>query len=69
MCSLFRKFRDLGNFAKIMGIKMLFLVYYLVQRAKNVKIKGAKIIWWTEIPKLRTVKIKGFSVNCIELVS
>ena len=30
-CPVFRKFCDLGDFVKIMGANMLFLVYYLVQ--------------------------------------
>ena len=41
---LVSEFRDLGEFAKITGANMIFLVYYFVQQSKNAKLKGAKII-------------------------
>ena len=33
---------------------------------KIAKIKGAKISLWTNSPKLRAAKIKGFTVPCTE---
>ena len=43
-CPLFCEFRDLGEFAKIPDVNMLLFSGCLVQQAKNVNIKGAKII-------------------------
>jgi len=48
MCPLFREFRDLGKFAKIMGRKYLNgnLAYCITSSSaiKNAKIKATKII-------------------------
>jgi len=47
-CPLFREFRDLGKFVKIMGREYLNadLVYCITSSSasKNAKIKGARII-------------------------
>ena len=39
MCPLFR---DIANFVKITGLSMLFLVYYLAQQTKMLKLRAIK---------------------------
>jgi len=69
VCPLFHEFRNLGDFAKLMGHKYLksmnaiFIVLLILSSSsKNAKIKGAKIIKYTELTKLRAAKITGFKV-------
>ena len=46
-CPLFRKFRDLGVFAKITGCEYIFYWQFISSVSKNAKIKGAEVIHWT----------------------